>query len=121
MEYVAGANAILSWQKSTKSMGLLASDVAPEGFHSGRVDFVGRGQSLWAPRCLETLDFLPARDTAAYPTFDPIGSLMVNALVAPRSTATVRLMIGYSKNKKAALEMISKYLKPNPAQSAVIP
>ena len=120
MEYVAGSNAILSWQKSTKSMGLLASDVAPEGFHSGRVDFIGRGQSLWAPRSLETLDFLPAKDTAAYPTFDPIGSLMVNALVAPKATATVRLMIGYSKNKKVALEMIAKYLKPNPAQGAVL-
>jgi len=121
MEYVAASNAILSWQKSTKSMGLLASDVAPEGFHSGRVDFIGRGQSIWAPRSLETLDFLPARDTAAYPTFDPIGSLMVNVSVASRATMTVRLMIGYSKNKKVALEMIAKYLKPNPAQSSALP
>jgi len=120
MEYVAGANAILSWQKSTRSMGLLASDIAPEGFHTGRVDFIGRGQSLWAPRSLETLDFLPAKDTVAYPTFDPIGSLMVNALVAPKTTAMVRLMIGYSKNKKVALEMIAKYLKPNPAQTAAL-
>ena len=121
MEYVSGSNAILSWQKSTKSMGLLASDVAPEGFHTGRVDFIGRGQSIWAPRSLETFDFLPAKDTAAYPTFDPIGSLLVNTLVAPKASATVRLMIGYSKNKKAALEMIAKYLKPNPAQSALLP
>jgi cyclic beta-1,2-glucan synthetase len=121
MEYVAGSNAILSWQKSTKSMGLLASDVAPEGLHTGRVDFIGRGQSLWAPRSLETLDFLPAKDMVAYPTFDPIGSLMVNTLVAPKSSATVRLMIGYSKNKKVALEMIAKHLKPNPAQSAALP
>ncbi len=118
MEYVAGSNAILSWQKSTKSMGFLASEIVPEGFHTGRVDFVGRGQSLWAPRSLETLDFLPAQDTAAYPTFDPIGSLMVNALVAPRASLTMRFMIGYSKNKKAALEMIAKYLKPNPSHRA---
>ncbi|HOW88285.1 MAG TPA: hypothetical protein PKV84_06495 [Candidatus Omnitrophota bacterium] len=121
MEYVSGANAIITWQKATKSMGLLASDVAPEGFHTGRVDFIGRAQSIWAPRILETLDFLPAKDTAPYPTFDPIGSLMVNALVAPKASATVRLMMGYSKNKKAALDMISKYLKPNPAQNASLP
>jgi cyclic beta-1,2-glucan synthetase len=119
MEYVAGSNAILSWQKSTKSMGFLASDVAPEGLHTGRVDFIGRGQSIWEPRALETMDFLPAQDMKAYPTFDPIGSLMINALVAPKSSATMRLMIGYSKNKKMALEMITKYLKPNPAQSAI--
>ena len=116
MEYVAGSNAILSWQKSTKSMGLLATDVAPEGIHTGRVDFIGRGQSIWQPRSLETLEFLPAKDMKAYPTFDPIGSLMVNTQVAPKSSTTVRLMIGYSKDKKKALEMITKYLNPNPAQ-----
>jgi len=121
MEYVASSNAILSWQKSTKSMGFLASDVAPEGLHTGRVDFIGRGQSIWAPRSLETLDFLPAQDMKAYPTFDPVGSLMINALVAPKSSSTMRLMIGYSKNKKMALEIISKYLKPNPAQSSALP
>ena len=121
MEYVAGSNAILSWQKSTKSMGFLASDVAPEGLHTGRVDFIGRGRSIWAPRALETLDFLPAKDMVAYPTFDPVGSLMINALVAPKSAATMRLMIGYSKNKTMALEMITKYLKPNPAQSSALP
>ncbi|MFA5167631.1 MAG: hypothetical protein WC530_03775 [Candidatus Omnitrophota bacterium] len=121
MEYVAGANAILAWHGSTKSMGFLASDIAPEGFHTGRVDFIGRGQSIWAPRSLETLDFLPAKDTAAYPTFDPIGSLMVNALVESKSSLTVHLMIGYSKNKKAALETIAEYLKPNPMSGVVLP
>jgi cyclic beta-1,2-glucan synthetase len=121
MEYVAASNTMLSWQKSTKSMGFLASDVAPEGLHTGRVDFIGRGQSVWAPRALETLDFLPAQDMKAYPTFDPVGSLMINTQVAPKSTATLRLMIGYSKNKKMALEIITKYLKPNPAQSASLP
>jgi cyclic beta-1,2-glucan synthetase len=121
MEYVAGSNAILSWQKSTKSMGFLACDVAPEGLHTGRVDFIGRGQSVWAPRALEALDFLPAKDMISCPTFDPIGSLMVNALVAPKSSLTMRLMIGYSKNRKAALEMIARHLKPNPAQNASLP
>ncbi|MFH0985223.1 MAG: hypothetical protein V1882_06770, partial [Candidatus Omnitrophota bacterium] len=121
MEYVTGSNAILSWQKSTKSMGLMATDVAPEGFHSGRVDFIGRGRSIWDPRSLEQMDFLPAKDTAAYPTFDPIGSLLVNALVAPRASTTVRLMIGYSKNKKVALEMIAKHLKPTPSRGLALP
>ncbi len=112
MEYVSGANAIISWQKSTKSMGFMASDLAPEGFLTGRVDFIGRGKSVWTPRALETLDFLPAKDTPACPTFDPIGSLMVNAPVGAQASVSMKLVIGYSKNKGIALDLIQKFLKP---------
>ena len=111
MEYVSQANAILSWQKATKAMGLMASDVAPEGFLTGRVDFIGRARSLWSPRVLETLDFLEAKDTKACPTFDPIGSMMIALTVNPKSTKSVRLMIGYAKKKDQALGLIKKYLK----------
>ncbi len=115
MEYVSGSNAILAWQKSTKSMGYLAADAAPQGFLTSRMDFIGRAQSIWKPRAFETMDFLPVRDTAAYPTFEPIGSLLVDAAIQPKGSKTIRLMIGYAKNKKSALEMIQKYLKPQPA------
>ncbi len=117
MEYASSANAILAWQKSTKSMGFLAVDPAPEGMLTSRMDFIGRAQSIWKPRILQTLDFMPAKDMAGYPTFDPIGSLLVDATVQPKSTKMVRLMIGYAKNKSASLEMIKKYLKPQPAQA----
>lgn len=112
MEYVSGANAILAANKSTKSMGFIASDISPEGFLRGRVDFIGRARSIWDPRALETLDFLEAKDTPACPTFDPIGSMMIGLTVGPRATKTVRLMIGFSKKKDQAVELIKKYLKP---------
>ncbi|MBU9889451.1 MAG: hypothetical protein KTQ49_06255, partial [Candidatus Omnitrophica bacterium] len=117
MEYVGPANAILSWQKATKAMGLMASDVAPEGFLTGRVDFIGRARSLWSPRALETLDFLEANDTKACPTFDPIGSFLIDMSVAPKASRSMRLMIGYAKNKDQALGLIQKYLKVQPSQT----
>ncbi len=120
MEYVAKSNAIVTWQKSTKSTGFMATDVAPEGLHTGRVDFIGRGRSVWQPRALEIFDFLPAQDMKGYPTFDPIGSLLVSETVSPHSSASFKMIIGYSKNKQGALDTIEKYLKPNPAPRSVI-
>jgi len=117
MEYVSGINAILAWHKSTKSMGILAADVAPEGILTSRMDFIGRAQSVWKPRVLETLDFMEAKDTRPYPTFDPIGSFMVNVTVNPKASKTIRLMIGYAENKKTAVDLINKYLKPKPAKA----
>ena len=112
MEYISEMNAVLSWQKGTKSMGILATDIAPDGFLASRMDFIGRARSIWNPRVFETLDFLEAQDTAPYPTFDPIGSLMVNVTVNPKGSKTIRLMIGYATNKARALDLIKKYLKP---------
>ncbi|MGB2706448.1 MAG: hypothetical protein WBC74_06305 [Candidatus Omnitrophota bacterium] len=116
MEYASRVNAILSWQKSTKCMGILAMDVPPEGILFSRMDFIGRAQSIWKPRVLETLDFLDARDTARYPTFDPIGSLMVTATINPRASVRIRLLIGYATNKEAALDLIGEHLRPLPAR-----
>lgn len=112
MEYVSEANAILAYKKSSKSVGILASDISPEGFLSSRVDFIGRARSIWSPRIFETMNFPEARDTAAYPTFDPIGSLLVNVTLDAKASKTVRLMIGYSKNKEKALELIRRILSP---------
>lgn len=115
MEYAGASNTILAWQRSTKAMGILSSDTAPEGFLTSRIDFIGRAQSIWRPRVFETLNFLEARDTAAYPTFDPIASLLLNADVGPKTSRKIRIMIGYAKNRKDALELASKHLKPRPA------
>ncbi|UCD55683.1 MAG: hypothetical protein JSV93_02540 [Candidatus Omnitrophota bacterium] len=118
MEYLSNMNAILSWQKSTKSMGVLAIDAPPEGVLFSRMDFIGRARSIWKPRALETLDFLNARDTAPYPTFDPIGALMVDATINPRSFKSIRLIIGYGKNRESALDLISKHLRPRAAEAS---
>jgi len=115
MEYVSGSNAILSWQKATKAMGILASDIPTEGFLTSRVDFIGRARSIWSPRMADKLDFMDACDTPGYPTFDPIGSLIVNAAVGPRGSAAMRIMIGYANNRDKALELIKKHLDPRGA------
>ncbi|HRZ86290.1 MAG TPA: hypothetical protein P5287_00595, partial [bacterium] len=117
-EYVSNINAILAWQKGSKSMGILASSVPTQGFQTSRMDFVGRAQSIWRPRILETMAFSPARDTEGYPTFDPIGSLLVPVSVGAKGTQQFKLMIGYAKNRKYAVDTVEKYLKPQAGVSA---
>lgn len=112
MEYANDLNAILAWQKSTKSMGILASDRAPEGFLTSRMDFIGRAQSIWKPRIFETMNFSKAHQTAGHPTFDPIGSLLLDVDLKQKDSQVVRFLIGQTPNKKTALELIQKYLKP---------
>ena len=83
IEYASGLHAVLAWDKHAKAMGVLASDHAPEGFLSSRIDFIGRARSLWTSRVLETLAFSIPLDTPAHPTLDPIGSLLIG-LTIPR-------------------------------------
>ena len=116
MEYLSGLNAILARQKNTKSFGVLASSLAPEGFLTSRMDFIGRARSVWAPRVLETLGFKPARNTAACPTFDPIGSLALDFTINPKGFKNVTLMIGYAEDRDSAISLVKKHLKLSPLQ-----
>jgi cyclic beta-1,2-glucan synthetase len=109
MEYLAGLHAVLAWDRHTRTLGLLASDVAPEGFLTSRVDFIGRARSVWTPEALETLAFRPAEDTAAHPTLDPIASLSLGVTLAPRGTARVRLLIGATRSREQAIEVIARH------------
>ncbi len=88
IEYVSTLQGMLAWDKHSRAMGLLASDRAPEGFLSSRIDFIGRGRRLWSPRVLETLAFSAAMDILAHPTLDPIGSLLVSMTVPARVVPT---------------------------------
>src|SRR4029078_7994973 len=54
LEYVSALRAILAWDKHSKATGFLATDISPDGFLTCRMDFIGRGRSVWAPRALET-------------------------------------------------------------------
>jgi cyclic beta-1,2-glucan synthetase len=111
VEYVAGLQGVLAWDKHAKAMGLLASDRAPEGFLSARIDFHGRARSLGRPRVLETLAFAPARDTAAHPTLDPIGSLLIALDLPARGSGRVRLLIGLAGDKARAIDLIARHLQ----------
>ncbi|HTK73932.1 MAG TPA: hypothetical protein VL371_01675, partial [Gemmataceae bacterium] len=110
LEYVKELNAILAWDKHSKAMGFLASDVAADGFLTYRMDFIGRGRSVWAPRALETLAFRKADHTPAHPTLDPIGSLLVSTTVPARGTVTARLLIGMTQDRGKATELILTFL-----------
>ncbi|MCA1686180.1 MAG: hypothetical protein LC745_09420, partial [Planctomycetia bacterium] len=111
MEYAAGLHAVLAWDKHAKALGFLASDAAPEGFLSSRIDFLGRGRSLWSSRVLETLAFSEARETEPHPTFDPIGSLLLGASVPAHGSSRVRLLIGMVGDKGRAIDLITRHLQ----------
>jgi cyclic beta-1,2-glucan synthetase len=111
MEYVGGLQSILAWDKHSRAMGLLASDVAPEGFLTSRIDFIGRARSLWTPRVLETMAFSKAQDTDAHPTLDPIGSLLIGMDLPSRGSSRVRLLIGLVEDKGRAIDLIARHLQ----------
>ncbi len=111
MEYAQGLHAVLAWDHHSKAMGILASDLTPEGFLTARVDFIGRARSLWQPRALETLSFSAHQDTDAHPTFDPIGSLLLGVEVPAKGSSKLRLLIGMAKDKAQAIDLIARHLQ----------
>ncbi len=117
VEYVSALRAVLAWDKHAKAMGVLAADVPPDGFLSARVDFLGRGRVLADPRALETFEFFDAVDTDAHPTLDPIAALLLNVNLPPRGTTTMRLLIGMTGDKRAAIDLIAKHLDPPGARN----
>ena len=116
MEYASGLHAVLAWDNHVKAMGILAADVEPEGFLTSRMDFIGRARSLWNPRALETLSFSRHQDTDAHPTFDPIGSLLLNLDLPAKGTGKLRLLIGMAKDKTQAIDLIARHLRIPGAQ-----
>ena len=111
MEYAQKLHAVLAWDNHSKAMGVLAADVEPSGFLTSRVDFIGRGQSLWHPRGLETLAFSPTQDTDAHPTFDPIGSLLLEVIVPANASTRLKVLIGMAKDKAQAVDLIARHLR----------
>jgi cyclic beta-1,2-glucan synthetase len=110
MHYRADLHAVLAWDRHSKAAGLLAADIPPTGFLASRMDFLGRARSLWTPRVLETLAFAPARDTAAHPTFDPIGSVLLPLEVPPQGTADVRVLMGMVKDRDEAVAAVRRHV-----------
>jgi len=84
---------------------------------TGRVDFIGRAGNIWTPRVLETLAFRKACDTNACPTFDPIGSLLLNAPLSANGRLSHRILIGGCEHQARASQMIMKHLRPQ----AIVP
>ena len=110
MEYAPGLHAVLAWDKHAKAMGFLASDVAPSGFLTSRMDFIGRGRSVRRPRVLETMDFSESGQVDAHPTFDPIAALRVAVEVGAGDRKAVRLLIGMAGDKPGVIDLIARHL-----------
>src|SRR5207247_520995 len=87
---------------------------------TSRLDFIGRARSLWAPRVLETLAFLAARDTRAHTTFDPIASLLIGMNVPSRGSSRLRLLMGFAKDKRESIDLIARHLGASAAQSVPV-
>jgi len=112
MSYDASLNAVLALHRHTYKVGFLAAAQPPEGFLNGRVDFIGRAGTVWEPRALDTLAFDECVDTDAYPTFDPIGSLLLGMTIEPGGRAEAKLLVGCAESKQQAKEWIREYLRP---------
>ena len=110
--YDTSLNAVLAQHRHTHKVGILASATTPEGFLTGRVDFIGRAGTVWKPRALETLAFTECADTQACPAFDPIGALLVNMTIEPKGHAHAELLVGCADSKDEAEVWIREYLKP---------
>ena len=112
MSYDCKRNAVLALHRYTKQYGFLAADTPPEGFLTGRIDFIGRAGTIWDPRVLQTLKFLPCRNTEPCPTFDPIGSLLLGVNLEPKGVAHAGLLIGCADSHETAADWIERHLKP---------
>jgi cyclic beta-1,2-glucan synthetase len=111
VNYDASLNALIAAHLNTKQIGLLAAEMPPEGFLRGRMDFIGRAGSVWRPRALETLAFQKPGNTEPCPSFDAIGSLLLNLSLAPGATGRLRLLMGCAENRQQAGDLISRHLK----------
>jgi len=112
MSYRSDLNALIAYHRSSRMYGWLASSVPPKGFLTTRVDFIGRAGSIWAPRVLDTLEFRSALDTAACPTFDPIGALLLDTPVPALGRQSCRIQIGCDQVQARAEQLILKHLEP---------
>ena len=112
MSYTDQLNAVLALHRHSHKVGFIACATPPEGFLTGRVDFIGRAGTLWNPSALRTGRFKPCRDTSACPTFDPIGALRLPLTVPPKGSAKVAFLAGCVDSQKQAAEWIKTYLAP---------
>jgi len=108
VEYVHELQAVLAHDQHSHSLGILAADHRPTGFLSTRVDFLGRARSLGDPLGLENFAFLPANDTEAHPTFDPIGALLLDLHLTPHGSTQVQILVGLVAEKTEAIRLVAR-------------
>jgi cyclic beta-1,2-glucan synthetase len=110
-EYLSGLNALIAFDRHSKRYGFLAADQQAKGFLTSRIDFIGRAGSLAKPAAIEGLRFSDPCDTPAHATLDAIGSLLLGLTIPARSTARLRLLLGFAASRDQAAEMIARHLE----------
>jgi len=110
MSYNSALNAIFALHRHSHKIGLLAAAKRPQGFLTGRVDFIGRAGTVRQPRALQTFDFRECRDCEAYPTFDPIGALLLDISVEAKGYAHVELLTGCTDTYEEGARWIGDHL-----------
>ena len=108
--YEPEAHAVLALHRYTKWIGFLASDTAPDGQLTNRVEFLGRGGTLWNPQALRHGGFRAPVAEKPCPTFDAIAALSIPVEIPPARTATVRLLMGGAATRVQARMLIHRLL-----------
>jgi len=112
MSYDRSLNAVLALHRRSGKVGFLAAAEQPEGFLTGRVDFIGRAGTVWRPRVLDTFAFSDCVETSPCPTFDPIGALLLGMTIGPKGHAHSELLVGCADSKAQAADWIRRFLEP---------
>ena len=115
MNYDSGCNAVLALHRYTKVTGFLAAETAPDGYLTSRIDFIGRAGSVWTPRVTDTLAFMEPRDSDAFPTFDPIASLLIDIELESNGKGSTKLLMGCADDGEDAGQLIKRHLNPTTA------
>jgi cyclic beta-1,2-glucan synthetase len=120
VSYATEMNAVVALHRYTRISGFLASELAPTGFLDSRIDFIGRGQSLWSPRILQTMAFREPADTNPSPTFDSISSVRVELSLAAKATGKLRFLVGCTAENSEVGKLIQRHLNPIAGQAAAV-
>ena len=108
VSYEPGIAAVVAFHRLSKIAGFLAADRAPEGFHSERVDFLGRAGTLWAPEALTGGHWRPPAPMAPCPMFDAMAALSLRVEVPAGGSQTVRWWVGAASSREAATALVRR-------------
>jgi cyclic beta-1,2-glucan synthetase len=110
MEYRPTAHMILAYDKHSRANGLLASELAPTGFLTARVDFLGRAGRLQSGTVPADSAFFPAEETDSHPTFDPIAAMSIPLTLDAGASQTFRILLGMTSSRHDALRIVQQWL-----------
>ena len=82
------------------------TDISAVSYETDRMRFIGRGNTLQAPRALSVPAALSGTDGSV---LDPIVAIRCRVTLEPGQTATIDLITGAANSRKACMLLIDKY------------